>query len=436
MMGSETFTSWGRFPNTSQRGRALAWRSDPLPETGGETDSLLPFGSGRSYGDVCLNRGGTVLATTALDHLVAFDENTGVVRCESGITLKELTRFTLPLGWFLDVSPGTAHVTVGGAVANDVHGKNHHKAGSFGCSVRSDGERLLCSPAENAEMFRATIGGLGLTGLVTWVELQLRRVAGPWLREESLKFSNIDEFFKLSDASADDFEYTVSWIDCLAAGESLGRGLFSRANHAAAGDAGRKPRRESAGLALPFAPPFSLVNNLSLRAFNALWYARQRERRVSRITHFSSFFYPLDAIANWNLMYGPRGMLQYQCVLPGDDGRDAMKEMLRTIVASGRGSFLAVLKVFGDVTSPGMLSFPRAGVTLALDFPNQPDVFRLLDRLDAITLEVGGAVYPAKDARMSAATFRAGFPEWEAFARYTDPAFSSSFWRRVGGDKV
>ncbi len=441
-MGGERYASWGRFPAVSQQGKTLAWRTDPLPEPCEGTATLLPFGNGRSYGDVCLNRGGTVLSTAALRHFIAFDADTGVLRCESGVTLQDIQRFALPQGWMLEVSPGTAHVTVGGAVANDVHGKNHHKAGSFGCAVRafellrSDGERLVCTPHANSRLFGATIGGMGLTGLLTWVELQLRKVVGPWLREDSLKFSNLDAFFKLSDASADDFEYTVSWIDCLAAGESLGRGLFSRANHAAEGEAGRLPRRESARFALPVAPPFSLVNNLSLRLFNAFWYARQRERRVSRTTHYSSFFYPLDAIANWNLMYGPRGMLQYQCVLPGTDGRAAMQEMLRTIAASGRGSFLAVLKVFGDVASPGMLSFPREGVTLALDFPNQPDVFRLLDRLDAMTLEVGGAVYPAKDARMSAATFRAGFPQWEAFSEFVDPAFSSSFWRRVAGDGI
>ena len=185
---------------------------------------------------------------------------------------------------------------------------------------------------------------------------------------------------------------------------------------------------------MPFTPPFSLVNGLSLRAFNALWYARQRERRVQREAHFAGFFYPLDAIGNWNRMYGPRGMLQYQCVLPGEDGRDAIREMLERIARSGQGSFLAVLKMFGDKPSPGMLSFPRPGVTLALDFANSPAVFRLLDQLDSVTLEAGGAVYPAKDARMSAEVFRAGFPRWEEFATYIDPLFSSSFWRRVAGD--
>ena len=439
-MSNLAYESWGRFPRVNQQGLELAWRTDSLPSPADGTASLLPFGRGRSYGDVCLNRGGTVLDTRGLDHFIAFDTDTGVLRCESGVMLRELMALALPFGWFLPVSPGTSWVTVGGAVANDVHGKNHHSAGSFGCHVRalellrSDGGRVVCSEAENAALFRATIAGLGLTGLITWVELQLRRVDGPMLREESLKFRRLDEFFKLSDGSDDEFEYTVSWVDCLASGDDLGRGILGRANHVSDEASGEPP--VDARLGLPFTPPLSLVNGVTLRAFNAWWYGRQRERRVNRTTHYRPFFYPLDAIRNWNRMYGPKGMLQYQCVLPGDDGRAATAEMLRAIAASGRGSFLAVLKVFGDIASPGMLSFPRPGVTLALDFPNHPDVLRLLDRLDAMTLEAGGAVYPAKDARMSGATFRAGFPQWEIFAEHIDPAFSSSFWRRVSGDEL
>jgi len=439
-MSDAGYTSWGRYPQFTQQGAALAWRTDELPRPLDGTASLLPWGNGRSYGDVCLNRGGTVVATSQLQHFIAFDADTGVLRIESGVTLAQILSFVLPSGWFLPVSPGTAFVTVGGAVANDVHGKNHHRAGTFGCHVRafellrSDGSRSYCSAVDSAELFSATIGGLGLTGLITWVELQLRKVSGPMLQEQSLKFANIDEFFKLSDGSDDDYEYTVSWVDCLAKGTDSGRGLFARANHADGSTDSNAELSLAPGVGLPITPPVSLINSLSLRAFNALWYGRQRERRVTRLTHFGKFFYPLDAIGNWNRMYGPRGMLQYQCVLPGDDGRLAMRDMLRRIAESGQGSFLAVLKVFGELQSPGMLSFPRAGVTLALDFPNRPDVFRLLDQLDAITLESGGAVYPAKDARMSGATFRAGFPRWEEFSKHVDPAFSSSFWRRVTDD--
>ena len=419
----------------------LQWRSDPLPMALPDTDCLLPYGNGRSYGDVCLNRGGTVLDTRQLNHVISFDPDTGVLRCESGMLLADVLHLVVPMDWLLPVSPGTRYATIGGALANDVHGKNHHKAGTFGCHVRSfellrsDGSRRVCTPTENAELFAATIGGLGLTGLVTWVELQLRHIDGPMLSEESIKFANLDEFFHLSDASDEGFEYTVAWVDCVSRGDALGRGFFARANHVPARAAApAAARQRSPDFSLPFTPPLSLVNRWSLKAFNALYYSRQQQNRRVRNLHYQRFFYPLDSIGNWNRIYGPKGMLQYQCVLPGSDGREVMREMLRAIALGGEGSFLAVLKIFGDKPSPGMLSFPRPGVTLALDFPNQPDVFRLLDRLDDMTRTVGGAVYPAKDARMSPESFQSYFPRWQEFAQYIDPGFSSSFWRRVAGE--
>ena len=236
-MSGNSYTSWGRYPQVNQRGVQMGWRTDALPETADESAALLPWGNGRSYGDVCLNRGGMVIGTRELRHLLAFDTDTGVLRVEAGVTLAEVLRLIVPAGWFLPVTPGTSFVTVGGALANDVHGKNHHREGTFGCHVRafellrSDGGRLHCSADENADYFAATIGGLGLTGLVTWVELQLRRIPGPLLREESIRYNNVDEFFRLSEGSDEGYEYTVSWVDCLARGEASGRGLFARANH-------------------------------------------------------------------------------------------------------------------------------------------------------------------------------------------------------------
>jgi FAD/FMN-containing dehydrogenase len=433
------YTSWGRFPQINQQGIDLAWRSDPLPEPLEGTDSLLPYGNGRSYGDVCLNRGGTVLGTRALNRFIDFDAESGVLRCESGVLLADILQLVVPLGWFLSVSPGTRYVTVGGALANDVHGKNHHRAGTFGCHVRSlelvrtDGSRTVCTPEQNADLFNATIGGMGLTGLVTWAEIQLRAVEGPLLKEESLKFANVDEFFRLSEASDQDFEYTVAWVDCASKGDALGRGLFARANHVPSANP-TEQKDTGPKISVPVQPPFSLVNGLSLKAFNEVYYRRQRERRQTRKVHYQPFFYPLDSIGNWNRIYGPKGLLQYQCVLPGEDGREVLRQMLSVISKSGNGSFLAVLKIFGDRTSPGVMSFPRPGVTLALDFPNRPGVFRLLDRLDDMTREAGGAVYPAKDARMNADSFRTYFPAWEKFSEFVDPGFSSSFWRRVAGE--
>jgi len=436
---SSSYTSWGRFPQIQQQGIDLEWRHNALPAPLEGTASLLPYGNGRSYGDVCLNRGGTVLGTRALNRFIDFDVESGVLRCESGVLLAEVLQLVVPTGWFLPVSPGTRFVSIGGALANDVHGKNHHRAGTFGCHVlkfellRSDGNRTVCTPVENNQLFSATIGGMGLTGLVTWVELQLRPIQGPMIKEESLKFANVEEFFRLSDASDEDFEYTVAWVDCATKGDKLGRGLFARANHQATDNVVVK-KDKGTRVSVPFQPPFSLINGLSLRAFNSLWFHKQRERRQIRTVHYEPFFYPLDSIGRWNRIYGPKGLLQYQCVLPGDEGPELLSRMLAAIARSGSGSFLAVLKVFSDKQSPGMMSFPRPGVTLALDFPNSQDVFRLLDRLDDMTREAGGAVYPAKDARMSADSFQAYFPRWEEFSQYIDPAFSSSFWRRVTGE--
>jgi FAD/FMN-containing dehydrogenase len=426
--------SWGRYPITRETVLHLSDRHAPLPVG---SQPMLPLGNARSYGDSCLNDGGILLAARGLDHFMAFDPATGVLTCEAGVLFSEILDLVVPQGWFLPVTPGTRFVTVGGAIGNDVHGKNHHRAGSFGHHVlafellRTDGSRLLCSPDENPEWFDATIGGLGLTGVVTWATIQLRRVAGPWMSTESHRFANLDAFFDLSRASDRDYEYTVSWIDCAARGKALGRGLFSRGNHAPASP-DRRPAASSRHLSMPMTPPISLVNPLSLRAFNQLYYHRQRKPVVHATTHYEPFFYPLDGIAQWNRMYGPRGFLQYQCVVPPEASEVTMAELVRTIAEGGGGSFLAVLKQFGERPSRGLLSFPRPGATLALDFPNGgAPTFALLDRLDAIVDGVGGAVYPAKDARMSGERFRRYFPRWESFTRFIDPGMSSSFWRRV-----
>jgi len=426
--------SWGRYPVTTEKVVALADRHAPLPKS---DLPVLPLGNARSYGDSCLNDGGVLLAARGLDHFIAFDPASGVLTCEAGVLFSEILDLAVPQGWFLPVTPGTRFVTVGGAIANDVHGKNHHRAGTFGHHVlafellRTDGTRMRCSPSENADWFAATVGGLGLTGVVTWATIQLRRIAGPWMSAENHRFANLSEFFELSRASDRDYEYTVSWIDCVASGKALGRGLFSRANHAPASPDSR-PAAGTRTLGVPLTPPVSLINPLSLRAFNQLYYHRQRKSVVHATTHYQPFFYPLDSIANWNRIYGPRGFLQYQCVVPPEASEVTMTELVSTISAGGTGSFLAVLKQFGDKPSLGMLSFPRPGATLALDFPNGgAPTLALLDRLDAIVDGVGGAVYPAKDARMSGAHFRRYFPQWEAFSRFIDPGISSSFWRRV-----
>jgi FAD/FMN-containing dehydrogenase len=429
----EVGQSWGLYPRAHQKVIPVDDARRPLPMFDG---TALPFGNGRSYGDSCLNPDGNLLHTRMLDRFIEFDPATGVLRCEAGATLTEILEIVVAQGWFLPVVPGTRHVTVGGAIANDVHGKNHHVAGTFGHHLRrfellrSDGSRLECVP-ENADgMFEATIGGLGLTGVVVWAELQLKRIPGPWLEAESIRFGHLDEFFALSEKSARTHEYTVAWVDCLAKDRALGRGHFLRANHAM--QKGDKAPNRNARLSIPIQPPLSLVNRFSLSAFNWLYYHRQRTVRRRSTVHFNPYFFPLDGIRDWNRMYGPKGFLQHQCVLPPTNARHAVAELLREISRSGHGSFLAVLKEFGSRPSLGMLSFPRPGTTLALDFPNTgPDVFALLDRLDNIVDDAGGAIYPAKDARMSGAHFRKAFPGWERFRAHIDPRFSSGFWRRA-----
>lgn len=428
------YLSWGNYPKVTPAAIYCAhWTDEPLPNC---SDSLLPYGNGRSYGDSCLNDGGALLDMRGLDRMLGFDRSTGVLRCEAGVLLADILTLVVPMGWFLPVTPGTRFVTVGGAIANDVHGKNHHRTGTFGQHIlrlalrRSDQGVVLCSPIENEELFHASIGGLGLTGAILWAEIRLRPIANPGVDFETIRFTNLDAFFDLSEESDRDYEYTVAWIDCLARGKSLGRGLFMRGNHAAPQK--KPPSPPGKTHTFPVEPPFTLINAWSLRAFNSLYYRKQMVAIRRAITHYESFFYPLDGILHWNRMYGRQGFLQYQCVVPSNSAKESIRALLKTISAAKGGSFLAVLKVFGDRRSPGLLSFPRPGATLALDFPNQGQrTLDLLDQLDKIVASADGAVYPAKDARLSGEHFRLYFPRWEEFQRYIDPRFSSSFWRRV-----
>lgn len=437
MARTSSAESWGRLPRCRQSELDLHWRGDPLPDAGG-TGPLLPYGLGRSYGDSCLVDGGTLLRTRGLDRFVSFDDRTGLLRCEAGVTLDEVNRFSLPRGWFLPVVPGTRFVTVGGAIANDVHGKNHHRAGTFGCHVesfelvRSDGSRRRCSSSENADWFGATVGGLGLTGLVTEATVRLRRVAGPFIAQEVVRFGSLSEFFELNCPSERDFEYTVAWIDCLARGRSLGRGLYIRGNHAPEpGEA--KPA--TGRLAVPFDAPSFALNPLTVGLFNAVWYRRQLRRTARGLVRFEPFFWPLDGVRGWNRVYGKRGFFQYQSVVPMTGCEAVVRDMLEAIARSRQASFLSVLKTFGAKASPGWLSFPRPGATLALDFANCGEsTLALMRTLDGIVSAAGGALYPAKDARTTPEMFRLSFPGWERIVPYVDPRFSSGFWRRVAGD--
>ena len=407
----------------------------------------LAYGNGRSYGDVCLNPDGQLWHTSGLNKLVSFDDITGRLVCESGVLLRDIQRLLVPRGWMLPVTPGTQLITVGGAIANDVHGKNHHAVGSFGDHVlslslaRTSGEVLPLDWSNTPALMSATVGGLGLTGVVVTAELQLRRVGSPWLQTERLPYQGLDEFFELADASEKDWEHTVSWIDCLS-GSSL-RGIFMRGNHLSQTQVQSRPSLRAASaaqqrladgkpLTMPFVPPVSLINGLSLKPFNWAYYQLQKLKRGFDVVHYEPFFYPLDNLQHWNRMYGPRGFYQYQSVVPRAGGPEAVQAMLDAISASGEGSFLAVLKTFGNREAKGLLSFPMPGVTLALDFPNRGErTLALFDMLDAIVREAGGRLYMAKDARMSRDFFEAGYPRLYEFIKHRDSGISSAMSRRL-----
>jgi FAD/FMN-containing dehydrogenase len=428
--------SWGRYP-TARHSRVLParWRDQP-PALGDVPEPLLPSGCGRSYGDSGLNADGALIDATGLDRFIKLGDD-GLLRCEAGVTLAEILDLVVPRGWCLPVVPGTRWVTVGGAIANDIHGKNHHRLGTFGTHVtrlelvRSSGERMVCSAEANPELFAATIGGLGLTGLILWAEIRLQRVAGPGIDEERIRFEGLDQFLAIAAEDAQ-HEYTVAWVDCLRRGRRLGRGVYFRGAHGAR-PSGWRPLAVEPRVRVPCDAPSALLNRLTISAFNALNYGRAPWGRSRRAVEFGSFFFPLDAIGDWNRLYGRRGFVQYQCVVP-EAAREAIREILERVSGSREVAGLGVLKRFGDRRSPGLLSFPRPGLTLAVDLALRGRAtLGLLEDLDGVVRQAGGAVYPAKDARMSGVSFRAFFPAWERFARQMDPRFSSSFWRRVSG---
>ncbi len=388
---------------------------------------------GRSYGDSNLNGDGALILTRDLDRVLTADWTRGIVRAEAGLTLDALIKLSVPRGWFPAVVPGTKFVTLGGAVANDVHGKNHHVAGSFGSHLRSlgllrsDGSRQELSPAQNPELFALTIGGLGLTGLIEWVEIQMLPIGSSELEVEVQRMAHLDAFFELCQ-DCEGWPYAVAWVDCFAPEAELGRGLFSRGRFAAEGPL---EAHCDGGLVWPIDSPGFALNRYSISAFNLAYRALSKTGTNLRES-YNSFFFPLDGIGHWNRLYGRRGFFQHQSLLPPDEAHPGLRKLLEEIRLSGQGSFLAVLKNHGTERSPGRLSFGREGFSLALDFANKGHAtLALLDRLDTVVQAHGGRVYPAKDGRMPGAFFRASYPRWRELEAARDSVFSSSFWRRV-----
>lgn len=425
--------SWGRLGGVPHDVVRPAFLDELGAVSGAAGAPHLCYGMGRSYGDVCLNKGGRLIVTDALDRIIRFDRDRGILRAEAGLTIDRLLRVTVPHGWFAPVVPGTKFVTLGGAVANDVHGKNHEHVGTFGAHVtalgllRSSGEMLTLSHDENAELFAATIGGLGLTGVIAWVELQLAPITSAMFDTETFALDDLADFFKRAEESRH-WTYTVAWIDCLAKGAETGRGFFTRGRHAEKGDLTvHKPPR----LDVPFDAPGFLLNAHTISLFNLLYRHRPFVLGEKRM-HYEPFLFPLDAVAHWNRLYGRRGFFQHQSAVPMANAFDTTRKLLELTAQFGEGSFLLVLKLFGDEPSPGLVSFPLPGATLALDFPNKGEsTRRLLERMEAVVLGAGGRLYPAKDAAMSGEAFRTGYPAWRKLEAQRDPAIMSDFWRRV-----
>jgi FAD/FMN-containing dehydrogenase len=386
-----------------------------------------------------------VLLTERVNRFLEFDTEQGILRAEAGATLAETLAVIVPMGWFMPVTPGTKFVSLGGCVAADVHGKNHHHEGSIGDHVQSlelilaDGSSVTCTPDDHAELFWATVGGMGLTGIIGEVTLKLTPIQSAYMKVRHHAAGNLAQLFKLMQDPENDDRYTVAWIDSMAGGADLGRGIAMCGHHASAEELPvnyRSPFKPGRSRSIPFDFPGWVLNRLSISAFNSRYYRRESGRRYPFLSNYDSYFYPLDAIGHWNRMYGKRGFLQYQCVIPDTAAFEGIKTLLQELSDSRRPSFLAVLKRLG-AQGRGMLSFPMAGYTLALDLPiRDQGLFALLNKLDEIVLQHGGRVYLAKDARLSAESFRAMYPrydEWLKVKNTVDPQnrFNSSLSRRL-----
>lgn len=432
--GSHLFTGWGR---TSYSGASLTrpGATDAVAEalrTAGPR-GVLPRGLGRSYGDVAQNAGGTILDMTAMGGLVGLDPDAATLTVMAGESLDRVLRATVPKGWFLPVTPGTRYVTVGGAIANDIHGKNHHRAGSIGDHlvsfemVLASGEVVTVTPESDRELFDATLGGMGLTGVITRATLQMLPIATSRVRQDTDRCADLDHLMALMASEDEHYRYSVAWMDCLARGKALGRGVLTRGDHADIEDLPHAHRLDPlkyspASLAAVPALMPSVMTPLAARAFNEVWFRKAPMRERGRPVGIAPFFHPLDAVGDWNRLYGRRGFIQYQFVVPFGQ-ESVIRSTVERLAKTGCPSFLAVLKRFGP--GRGMLSFPIPGWTLALDIPaSAKGLTALLDGLDRTVIEAGGRVYLAKDSRLDPGSLGAMYPElsrWQEVRERVDP---------------
>ena len=409
-------TNWNNYPVVEASelsfdyGKEIASKLSP---------SSIPHGNGRCYGDASLSA--HVISTLRYDKVLAFDEVNGIITCQSGILLSDLLQIIVPRGWFLPVTPGTKFITVGGAVASDVHGKNHHVDGSCSRHIVSmsvltgTGETFVCSSSSHADLFWATCGGMGLTGIILDVKFRLKRINTAFIRQKQIKARNLDEVMALFEENSN-ATYSVAWIDCLKSGKGFGRSILILGEHAMSDEVKAERAlvpKEKALFTVPFYFPSFVLNGFSVRTFNALYYAKNYKRVTDSVVHYDGFYYPLDSILSWNKIYGKRGFVQYQFVLPLEASKTGLVDILTRISKRGTGSFLAVLKLFGH--QDDLISFPMKGYTLALDFPIQPGLFEFLDELDNIVASYGGRIYLSKDARMKNEIFWKTYPHAREF---------------------
>lgn len=399
-------TNWGNFPVVEKEIRSED-SVEKIKDFVASANEIIARGNGRCYGDASLSE--QIFSTKRLNKFISFDRLNGVIECESGVLLSEVLEISVPQGYFLYVTPGTKFITVGGAIASDVHGKNHHAEGCFSeyliefSLMNENGEVLKCSRIENSEKFWSTIGGMGLTGIILSVKFKLKNIETAYIRQESIKAENLDEIFRLFDES-ESWTYNVAWIDCLQKGSKIGRSLMMRGEHAFRHELPKnlqvKPLRlpKKFSPTVPFYFPNFVLNALTVKIFNLLYYGKQRKKEVKGFVDYETFFYPLDAINDWNKIYGTSGFIQYQMVIPKENGKEGMKKILETIAHSGNGSFLAVLKLFGKNNLEAYNSFPMEGYTLALDFKVNSKLKNLVDKLDSIVEEYGGRIYLTKDS--------------------------------------
>lgn len=399
-------TNWGNYPIVEKEMKSDDSFSK-IKEFVLSHNEVIARGNGRCYGDASL--GEHIFSTKKLNKLISFDRLNGIIECESGVLLSEVLEVTVPQGYFLYVTPGTKFVSVGGAIASDVHGKNHHAEGCFSEYViefklmSENGEIITCSREENSDKFWATIGGMGLTGIILTAKFKLKNIETAYIRQESIKAENLDEIFKLFEES-ESWTYTVAWIDCLQKGKNIGRSILMRGEHAFQHELPQHLAKTPLRLKKKFQPtvpfyfPNFVLNALTVKIFNLLYYKKQAKKEVKSFIDYETFFYPLDAINDWNKIYGKSGFIQYQMVIPKETGKEGMKKILETIANSGNGSFLAVLKLFGKNNPEAYNSFPFEGYTLALDFKVNSKLKRLIDQLDEIVQEFGGRIYLTKDS--------------------------------------